>query len=481
MDNAEVKELLLEKLTAEQKAAVRSPKRRVLVVAGAGSGKTEVMARRVAWWVGIDNVPKERIVAFTFTERAAEEMKFRIRAWIQKITPEGQDVALGDMYIGTIHGFCIAKTREFWPDDYHNYDILDEGGRAALILRGFNTLLGLKSLREALGPMQGQYATLENFTQAYDQLHEHNRFEIKLPSEHPPFHLGEGEREWCRQAELLTDVGSSPQAKAFAVAAARYYAYLRCRRFLDFSTSQTEFIRRLTSDPEQLKALADGGTYLLVDELQDINPVQQKLIELLVGKTGKLTAVGDHRQAIYGFRGAKVEIIGRLWEAFKKESNSEVIDLQENFRSTPRIIDLANRWAESISEVSSMTTPPMRHGNKQRKDYHPSHVALIGFPDRKQEAEWIAEAIKTIVPSETKGATHDKRDGAQRGLALSDIAILVRSSTDVRTYMETLEAAGIPSVVRAGPDLFSQPEVLFFIAALGLTAGQTEYFGSPRN
>src|ERR1035438_1452574 len=94
MDNAEVKELLLEKLTAEQKAAVRSPKRRVLVVAGAGSGKTEVMARRVAWWVGIDNVPKERIVAFTFTERAAEEMKFRIRAWIQKITPEGQDVAL---------------------------------------------------------------------------------------------------------------------------------------------------------------------------------------------------------------------------------------------------------------------------------------------------------------------------------------------------------------------------------------------------
>jgi DNA helicase-2/ATP-dependent DNA helicase PcrA len=481
MSSEEIQQLLLDNLTDDQRKAVRSGKRRVLVVAGAGSGKTEIMARRVAWWVGVESVPKEKIVAFTFTERAAEEMKFRIRSWIQKITPEGQDVALGDMYIGTIHGFCIAKTREFWPDDYHNYDILDEGGRAALILRGFNTLLGLKSLREALGPMQGQYATLESFTQAYDQLHEHNRFEIRLPSEHPPFHLGEGEREWCKQAELSTNVGESLQARAFAVAAARYYAYLRCRRFLDFSTSQTEFIRRLVADPEQMKALADGGTYLLVDELQDINPVQQKLIELLVGKTGKLTAVGDHRQAIYGFRGAKVEIIGRLWEAFKKESNSEVIDLQENFRSTPRIIDLANRWAESISEVSSMTTPPMRHGNKQRKDYHPSHVALIGFPDRKQEAEWIAEAIKTIVPSETKGATHDKRDGAQRGLALSDIAILVRSSTDVRTYMETLEAAGIPSVVRAGPDLFSQPEVLFFIAALGLTAGQTEYFGSPRN
>jgi len=146
--------------------------------------------------------------------------------------------------------------------------------------------------------------------------------------------------------------------------------------------------------------------------------------------------------------------------------------------STARIIDVANRWAETIGAVKSMQTPDMKHGNKLRTDHHASHVALIGFPERLDEAKWIAEAIREIVPTEAQGALHDKRDGKHRGLALSDVAILVRSASDVRTYMKTLEEAGIPSVVRAGPDLFSQPEVLFFVGALGLSAGIEEFYGS---
>ncbi len=382
------------------------------------------------------------------------------------------------MYVGTIHGFCLAKIREYWPDDYHNYDILDEAGRSALILRGFNGLLGLQALRNALG--MGQYATVDSFIQAYDQLHEHDAFEVKLPSDDPPFRLGAEEQDWCKRATLVTNVGTSPAAQAFARSAARYYAYIRCRRFLDFSTSQTEFIRRLRTDREKAAAIA-ADLHLVVDEVQDINPVQQQLIELLVGKTGKLTAVGDHRQAIYGFRGAKVDIIGQLWERFKKASDSEVVDLQENFRSTPRIIELANRWAATISPLRSMKTPAMKHGNKLRKDQHASHVALIGFAGRASEAAWIADAVRALVPSEYEGAVHDKKDGAHRGLALSDLAILVRSSSDVRTYMQALESAGIACVVRAGPDLFSQPEVLFFLAALALTAGLDAFFGSEHN
>src|SRR5262249_16815081 len=151
------------------------------------------------------------------------------------------------------------------------------------------------------------------FVQAYDQLHEHNVFNVELPSDDPPFRLGADEQSWCKQARLLTDVGSTPAAHAFACSAARYYAYLRCRRFLDFSTSQTEFIRRLQSDDQTRSEIAKTGIHLVVDEVQDINPVQLRLIELLGGDTGKLTAVGDHRQAIYGFRGAKVEIIAQLW------------------------------------------------------------------------------------------------------------------------------------------------------------------------
>jgi DNA helicase-2/ATP-dependent DNA helicase PcrA len=474
-----LKDVLLEGLTERQAEAVTCPKRRLLVAAGAGSGKTEVMARRIAWWLAVEDVPKQDIVAFTFTERAAEEMKFRIRHWLEKITPAGEEVALGGMYVGTIHGFCLAKLREYWPDDYHNYDILDEGARAALILRGFHGILALKTLQDATG--LGRYATLESFTQAYDQLHEHNRFEVKLPCGAPPYELGGPESEWCKKADLLTDVGRTPEARAFAVSAARYYAYLRCRRFLDFSTSQTEFIRRLRADTDRLGRLREQKLHLVVDEVQDINPVQRELIEVLVGDSGRLTAVGDHRQSIYGFRGAKVEIIGELWEKFKAAYDAKVVDLEENFRSTPRIIDLANRWSGTIGPVRSMKTAPMKHGNKTRTDHHESHLALVSFHDRKDEASWIAKAIRILVPTKAEGALHDKRDGSHRGLTLSDVAVMVRSSTDVRTYMQALEAAGIPCVVRAGPDLFSQPEVLLFVAALAITAGCVEFIGSHIN
>jgi ATP-dependent DNA helicase UvrD/PcrA len=346
-------------------------------------------------------------------------------------------------------------------------------------LRGFNNLLGLAALQKATE--QGRYATLESFAQAYDQLQEHDKFEIELPEGEPPHELGSIEQEWCKKANLLTDVGDTPEAVAFARSAARYYAYLRCRRFLDFSTSQSEFIRRLRSDKGRRKQLAAQKIHLVVDEIQDINPIQRALMDMLPGTSGKLTAVGDHRQSIYGFRGAKVEIIGELWDKFKRSKDSEVVDLQKNFRSTPRLIGLANSWADTIGPVGSMTTPAMQHGNPSRQDKHRSHVALVDFDTRQKEAAWIGEAIRLLVPTEADGALHDKRDGQHRGLTLSDIAILVRSSTDVRVYMQALEVIGIPCVVRAGPDLFSQPEVLFFIAALAMSAKCDEFYGSPFN
>ncbi len=476
----DVKQLLLDGLKPKQVDAVKSPKRRVLVVAGAGSGKTEVMARRIAWWVSVDGVSKDKIVAFTFTERAAEEMKFRIRRWLGKTSTDTDTVALGGMYVGTIHGYCLAKLREFWPDDYHNYDILDDASRTALILRGFNNLLGLQALRQAA--RLGQYATLESFCQAYDQLQEHDCFEVEMPPGLAPIELGMAETEWCKQAKLKTDVGTNPAAAAFGRAAARYYAYLRCRRFLDFSTSQSEFIRRLRADHGRRAELSRTQVHLVVDEVQDINPVQRALIELLVGTEGRLTCVGDHRQAIYGFRGAKVEIVAELWEQFRRSRDAEVVDLEENFRSTPRVIDLANSWADTIGPVRSMQTGPMTHGNLTRLDHDPSHVALVSFDSRDDEARWIADAIRILVPAlNDEGARHDKRDGTERGLVLSDIAVLVRSSTDVRTYMRALESAGVPCIVRAGPDLFSQPEVLLFIAVIAITAGSETFYGADFN
>lgn len=480
MDVEQIQRKLLNGLTTDQQSAVRSESRRVLVVAGAGSGKTEVMARRIAWWVGVEGVSKDQIVAFTFTEKAAEEMKFRVRRWMGEIIRPGEEVSLGEMYVGTIHGFCLANTREWWPDEYHNYDVLDEGARAALISREFHRLLALRELKDASGE-NTQTGTVQKFIQAYDQLHEHNRFEIELPSDAIPIELGAAERDWCERARLLTDVGNGAVSRAFAESAARYYAYLRCRRFLDFSTSQSELIRRLASDPVVQENLADLAVHLVVDEVQDINPVQRDLIDALVGSSGRLTAVGDHRQAIYGFRGAKVELLGGIWNQLHQADDGSVINLSANFRSTPRILDIANRWADTIEPAGGMETPYMISGREDRTDQDPSHIALVKFGERHEEARWIAEAVRVLVPNPDSGAEHDDRRGGSRGISLSDIAVLVRSSTDVRTYMRALEEKGVPCVVKAGPDLFSQPEVLLLLAALSVSGDIDEYFGAAWN
>ncbi|AEW03635.1 UvrD/REP helicase [Sulfobacillus acidophilus DSM 10332] len=479
MTPEEIKERLLAGLTEDQKVAVQSPKRRLLIVAGAGAGKTEVMARRIVWWITMNDVPKERTVALTFTEKAAGEMKFRIREKLKTIADPGDDVSLGGMYVGTIHGYCLAKLREYWPDIYHNYDILDEAARSALIFREFRGVLRLDKLQEALNTSQNE--TVKRFMTGYDQLNEHNLLDVALPDTVPPYRLGDDERAWCAEARLRTDVGDDAVSRAFAESAARYYAYLRCRRFLDFSTSQTEFLRNMARDPDPPHRLSEEPLHVVVDEAQDLNPVQQDIVERLIGSIGSLTVVGDHRQSIYGFRGAKVQIIADLWATFRRADDGETIDLRENFRSTPRIIGIANEWARTISPLGSMITPDMRHGKEDRIDIDPSHVASVRFTTREEEARWIADAIRALVPSDRFGAEHDKRNGKTRGLSLSDIGILVRSATDVRTYMNALENRGIPVVVRAGPDLFSQPEVLFFLGLLAITANIAEFYGSLHN
>jgi DNA helicase-2/ATP-dependent DNA helicase PcrA len=383
----EIRAMLLESLTEDQRNAVTSRNRRVLVVAGAGSGKTEVMARRIAWWVGIEGISKDNIVAFTFTKKAAKEMKFRIRSWIERISDEGETVTMGGMYIGTIHGFSLQKLRELWPDDYHNYEVIDEGGRAALLQRGFHSILGLDRYRVESGV--GHFEASEQFLKAYDILQEYNLFDVNLPAGDPPIELGEPEREYCLQVELNTNVGDSPQAQAFSVSAARYYGYLKCRRFLDFSTSQREFLSQFLQEPDVLSSIRESISHLVVDEVQDINPVQDQIINSIVGDQGHLTAVGDHRQAIFAWRGGRVDIIARMWMEIGNSDDSEVVELRENFRSTNRIIELANIWAQTIREVGGMITPDMIHGNINRVDYYTSHTSIIRLKERQNEADWF--------------------------------------------------------------------------------------------
>lgn len=478
---AEAREVLLDLLNEEQRAAVSSEKRRLLVVAGAGSGKTEVMARRVAWWVAVDQVPADQIIAFTFTDAAAEELKFRIRSWLEKLALAEEEPSLGGMYIGTIHGFCLKVLRDFAPDEFYLFDVIDEAGRIALIEQGYNGVLGLRTFEDEAaeaGMAYGKFRSQELFLRGYDLLNEYGLLDVSLPSASPPSDVT-GDRQWCLGSELETDVGNSDLALAFADSAARYYAYLRARRFLDFSTIQSECLRRLESDDLLLQKFRQKWTHLVVDEVQDVNPVQHSLICEVLGKDGQLTAVGDHRQAIYSFRGGRVDLMGRLFRELDVAVDGQIQELPANYRSTPRIIELSNLWSKTIGDKAGMSNPAMEHRRTSREDKSKQHVAQLHFDDRASEAEWIADSISELVIQHEEGsvgAFHDDSNES-RGLGLTDIAVLVRSGTDIRTYQEALRAKGVPAVVRGGPDLFSQPEVLLFLAALAVSSGMTEFYG----
>lgn len=485
LPHAEARKVLLENLNEEQARAVSSESRRLLVVAGAGSGKTEVMARRVAWWVSVDGVPKEEIIAFTFTDAASEELKFRIRWWLERIAQEEEGPTLGGMYIGTIHGFCLKALRDFAPDEFYMFDVVDDAGRMALIEQGYNGVLALRSFQAAAvdaSVASGKFQSQELFLRGYDLLNEYGKLDVTLPEASMPSNVAY-DKEWCRSAVMNTDVGGSELALAFSESAARYYAYLRARRFLDFSTIQAEVVKRLRAVSEFRENFRRSWTRLVVDEVQDINPVQNELINAIVGDEGYLTAVGDHRQAIYSFRGGRVDLMGCLYRELHDSEDGHIQELPANYRSTQRIIDLSNKWANTIGDTAGLPNPAMNHRRESRIDISERHVAQLHFDSREVEAEWIADTIAALVHSDgdaETGAFHDERDGS-RGLVLSDIAVLVRSATDIRMYQDALRMRGIPAVVRGGPDLFSQPEVLLLLGALGLCSGLDEFYGQANH
>ena len=480
----DLRQRLLKNLNTQQSEAVSHQARLLGVVAGAGSGKTEVMARRVAWWIGVDGVDRAQIAAFTFTEAAAEELKFRVRERIGWVTPEDVEPSLAGLYLGTIHAFCLKCLREFAAGQYYNYDVLDDVARMALVQRGYFNVLGLKAFEEAAktaGRARGRFDAIDLFLRSYDILNEHVALAF-VGSERTPPPRVEDERDWCAAMACSVDLGADELNLAFATTAARYYAFIRARRFLDFSTAQAEFVRLMAGDAEFRGKVTGFFSRLVVDEVQDINPAQIAIIQALIDAGGHVTAVGDHRQAIYAFRGGRVDLMGRLFDGIRASPDGVVLDLPANYRSTPRIIEIANRWSATIRDNAGMDCPAMTLGVTGRTDLSDQHCGIREFSDRSVEADWIAETICSLAPPNRPdlGARHGEGD-RQRGLGYSDIAVLVRSSSEISAYAAALRSRGVPAVVRGGADLFSQPEVLLFLSALSLASGSSAYFGGPRS
>jgi len=289
---------ILDDLNEAQREAVTANNRSLLVLAGAGSGKTRVLVHRIAWLLAVEGVSPHAILAVTFTNKAAAEMRGRIENMM--------DRPMGGMWVGTFHGLAHRLLRAHWMDADlpQGFQILDSDDQYRLIRR---TLKSLDIDEQRFPPRQVQWFINAKKDEGLRPQH--------LDTEHDPFQstmieLYRVYEETCRRSGLLD----------FAELLLRAHEVLRDK-------------------PEVLKHYQTRFSHILVDEFQDTNTIQYAWVRLLAGQKGNVFIVGDDDQSIYGWRGAKIENIHQFSHDFP---GTHTIKLEQNYRSSGNILAGAN-------------------------------------------------------------------------------------------------------------------------------------------
>ena len=294
--------LLLNELNDAQRKVVASPPNNLLVLAGAGSGKTRVLVHRIAWLVQAENISVHGILAVTFTNKAAKEMRSRVENLL--------GIAPRSMWIGTFHGVAHRLLKAHWQDAKlpQNFQILDADDQLRLIKRIYKEL----SIDETRWPVkQSQWFINGQKDQGLRAAH------IE--------HMGD------RYLEVMQKI---------------YQAYEdTCQRggLVDFGEILLRSHELWLKNPRLLQHYQERFKHILVDEFQDTNTIQYAWLRILVGKDSYITVVGDDDQSIYGWRGAKIENIQQFSADFK---DVETIRLEQNYRSTETILKAANAVIE---------------------------------------------------------------------------------------------------------------------------------------
>jgi len=435
--------------TPSQVEAIGHRAGNLLIIACAGSGKTEVISRRIARLVD-EGVSRSEIVAFTFMERAAAELKARIRQHLEELRPE--DPSLGDMYVGTIHSFCLRMLKEIDPS-YRNYEVMDEARQAALMVSNFygDHGLGLQRFEERIGRDSWYSEVIRRFINTLNAVH----------------------IEGLSIDDLDDPVLEDALQKYFEMTQGAP------NFFFDFDAIIGEALDRLHSDPASLGRLRDKFRYLIVDEYQDIDARQEELIQLLSrgGEAMSVTAVGDDDQAIFGWRGARIENILNFERRYPDVTR---IDMEDNFRSTHAIAEIANRAIARLPPGRRLekamvarrwdeSTAPPRLIERTAQD---GDIQRRTFPSEADEAEWVADRIEALL-----GVEFDEGDGTTRPLHYSDMAILLRSVKGAaQDFVHELSGRNIPFVVKGTRGLFSAPEIQLVNAVFCQLARQPFYF-----
>ncbi|HEX5347216.1 MAG TPA: ATP-dependent helicase [Pseudonocardiaceae bacterium] len=404
----------LDELDDEQRTAVCAPRGPVCVLAGAGTGKTRAITRRIAQLIRTGHVAPGQVLAVTFTARAAGEMRTRLR-----------DLGIVGVQARTFHAAALRQLRYFWPQVV--------GDQPWPLLEHKLRLVGQAAQRAGAGAGADE---LRDFA---------------------------GEIEWAK-ASLVT-AADYPAAVAAArratpVPAAQvagvYAAYEELKnrnRMLDFDDLLLHTIAALEEHPAVAQEFRDRYRCFVVDEYQDVTPLQQRMLDAWLGARDDLTVVGDANQTIYSFAGATPRF---LLEFTRRFPDAVTVRLHRDYRSTPQVVSLANRVISAAAGRPAGARLELT--GQQPPGPRPSFAE---HDDEPAEANAVAEAITELL---------------RHGTPAAEIAVLYRVNAQSEAYERALDAQEIPFQVRGGERFFHRPEVR--AAIRGLRAAATGY--SPR-
>ncbi len=340
---------IIDSLNKAQRQAVTAPVSSMLVLAGAGSGKTRVLVHRIAWLVQAEAISPYSIMAVTFTNKAAAEMRSRIEALLG-IPPRG-------MWVGTFHGLSHRLLRAHWKDARlpENFQILDSDDQ-------------LRILKRIMRAMQLD--------------------DKKWPPRQAQWYINSKKDEGLRPDYI--DPGYDPFEKTMLAVYRSYHEYCEQTGVVDFGELLLRAHELMLKRPDILQHYQQRFRYVLVDEFQDTNAVQYAWLRLLTGDQDKLMVVGDDDQSIYGWRGARIENIRQFTNDFPKATT---IKLEQNYRSTGSILKAAN--AVIANNPDRMGKELWTDGN----DGEPINL-YAGF-NEMDEARFITDRIKEAIKKGT--------------------------------------------------------------------------------
>ncbi len=395
---------LLEGLNPIQREAVLHTDGPVLIVAGAGSGKTRALTHRIAHLIREEGVAPGSILAITFTNKAAREMAERVEGLV------GGRVASG-MWILTFHATCSRLLRREHdhlglPGSFTIYDDGDTERLIAQVLRDLDLdpkRFPPRAIASAIGHAKDQVLSAEEFAQRAENYYE----------------------------ETVAKVFSAYEQRKRAAGA------------LDFDDLITEAVRLLRDHPEVLRHYQERFTYILIDEYQDTNRAQYQLVNLLAARYRNLCVVGDADQGVYSWRGATIK---NLLDFERDYPDAAVFLMEQNYRSTQNILSIANALIEH---------------NQQRKPKSlwtetPGGELAVRFraDDEHEEAMFVAEEIERLVGEE--------------GMRYRDVAVFYRTNAQSRVLEDVLMRSGVPYRVFGGVKFYQRKEVKDVLAYLRL-------------